>query len=233
MLDELAHAGAEHLDEGFVAGYDRKQGEVPDVAAVEDLALLRANGIGSDATVVDLGAGTGRFAAVVAPHVGRVVAVDVSPVMLRTLRDRLTTLDAAASARVEVVQAGLLTYTHEGAAADVVHIRNALHQLPDVFKALALHRVAGMLRRGGLLRLHDLVYDTDPDRFEDDLEAWFAGAADDPDRGYTRRDLAEHVRTEHSTFTWLLEPMLDRTGFEVVDRSVRRGVYASYTCARR
>jgi len=32
MLDELAHAGPEHLDEGFIAGYDRKQG-YPDPAA--------------------------------------------------------------------------------------------------------------------------------------------------------------------------------------------------------
>ncbi len=32
MLDELAHAGAEHLDEGFVTGYDRKQGH-PDFSA--------------------------------------------------------------------------------------------------------------------------------------------------------------------------------------------------------
>ena len=26
MIDELAHAGDEHLDEEFIAGYDRKQG---------------------------------------------------------------------------------------------------------------------------------------------------------------------------------------------------------------
>jgi hypothetical protein len=25
-LDEVSHAGAEHLDPGFVAGFDRKQG---------------------------------------------------------------------------------------------------------------------------------------------------------------------------------------------------------------
>ena len=35
MIDELAHAGPEHLDAAFVAGYDRKQG-YPDPAA--DLA---------------------------------------------------------------------------------------------------------------------------------------------------------------------------------------------------
>jgi hypothetical protein len=37
MLDELAHAGNEHLDPEFVAGYDRKQGH-PDPE--EDLAAF-------------------------------------------------------------------------------------------------------------------------------------------------------------------------------------------------
>ena len=59
MLDELAHAGREHLDPGFVAGFDRKQG-YPDFAG--DLAVLADHGIGPGSTLVDLGAGTGRFA---------------------------------------------------------------------------------------------------------------------------------------------------------------------------
>jgi hypothetical protein len=36
-----------------------------------------------------------------------------------------------------------------------------------------------------------------------------------------------------ATDTWLLEPMLDRAGFDVVERSVHRGAYAAYTCIRR
>jgi len=52
-------------------------------------------------------------------------------------------------------------------------------------------------------------------------------------QGYTAAHLAEHVRTEYSTFTWLLEPMLAAAGFEVVDRDVRGGIYATYTCLRR
>lgn len=230
MPDELAHAGAEHLDAAFVADYDRKQGDVPDVAAAEDLQVLQAHGVDRTSTVVDLGAGTGRFVVTVAPHVARVVAVDVSAPMLGRLEHRVA--DAGLTAEVSVVQAGLLSYEHGGAPADAVHCRNVLHQLPDAFKAIALARIARMLRPNGVLRLRDLVYDTTPDRFEELLAAWFAGAAEDPSIGYTAADLAEHVRTEHSTFTWLLEPMLEAAGFEIVDRSVGRGVYAAYTCLR-
>jgi hypothetical protein len=56
---------------------------------------------------------------------------------------------------------------------------------------------------------------------------------DDPAAGYTAEEFAEHVRTEHSTFTWLLEPMLVCAGFDIVDRSVHRGAYAACTSLRR
>ena len=62
---------------------------------------------------------------------------------------------------------------------------------------------------------------------------WFAGAAADPAAGYTAEDFAVHIRTEHSTFRWLLEPMLERTGFEILDSSYFGRVYATYTCRRR
>ena len=57
MIDELAHAGAEHLDPAFAAGYDRNEGR-PDPA--EDIAVFAAHGVGRDAAVVDLGAGSPR-----------------------------------------------------------------------------------------------------------------------------------------------------------------------------
>jgi predicted RNA methylase len=86
VLDELAHAGPEHLDPDFVAGYERKQG-YPDPA--EDLAVLAAHGLDETSTVVDLGAGTGRFALAAARRFGRVTAVDISPAMLEFLRHRV------------------------------------------------------------------------------------------------------------------------------------------------
>jgi hypothetical protein len=46
MIDELAHAGPEHLDPAFVTGYDRKQG-YPDPA--EDLAVFETHGLGATA----------------------------------------------------------------------------------------------------------------------------------------------------------------------------------------
>ena len=85
MIDELAHAGPEHLDPAFVAGYDRKQG-YPDPA--EDVDAFAAHGLGASSAVVDLGAGAGQFALAAGRRFGQVTAVDVSPAMLTVLRER-------------------------------------------------------------------------------------------------------------------------------------------------
>jgi SAM-dependent methyltransferase len=227
MLDELAHAGPEHLDPVFVAGYERKQG-YPDPA--EDLAVLAAHGLDARSTVVDLGAGTGRFSLAAARRFGQVIAVDISRAMLGFLRVRAA---AAAVANLACVQAGFLSYQHAGSPADAVYTRNALHQLPDFWKAVALDRIGRMLRPGGVLRLHDLIYDFQPSQAEEVFGRWLDGAADDPAEGYTSADFAEHIRTEYSTFRWLLEPMLAVAGFEIVTADFRGPVYGAYTCRKR
>jgi SAM-dependent methyltransferase len=222
MIDELAHAGPEHLDAEFVAGFDRKQGR-PDPAA--DLDVFRAHGLGADSVVVEFGAGTGQFALTAATVFGRVVAVDVSPAMVTYLSSRDPDLT--------VVRAGFLSYEHTGIPADGVYTRHALHQLPDFWKALALQRIAGVLRPGGVLRVRDLIYDFDPADAPAVFAEWFAGAAGDPATGYTAGDYAEHIRTEHSTFRWLFEPMLAAAGFEIVDVTFEGRLYGAYTCVKR
>ena len=46
---------------------------------------------------------------------------------------------------------------------------------------------------------------------------WCAAYEGVPAGQWTRADVEEHVRDEHSTFTWLLEPMLKRSGFDILD----------------
>ena len=137
--DELAQAGDEHLDPEYVLGYDRKAGADP----TEGVALLRDLGLNETHTLVDLGTGTGTLALAAAPLCRRVVAVDVSGVMLTLLKDKPQRLGIK---NIECVQGGFLTYEHRGELADFVYSRNALHHLPDFFKALALERIASMLR---------------------------------------------------------------------------------------
>jgi ubiquinone/menaquinone biosynthesis C-methylase UbiE len=224
FIDELDFAGRENLDAEHVARYDGKE----DADAAAEVGLLRSLGLTRESLVVEFGAGTGQFTVAVAPECERVIAVDVSPVMLRRLEDKVA---QAGLANVELVHAGFLSYEHAGAPADFIYSRFALHHLPDFWKVVAFDRLRRLVRPGGVVRLWDVVYDFDPAETEARLEAWCATGGDAVEGEWSRAELEEHVRDEHSTFTWLLEPMLERAGFEIRDRRLSaNGIYAAYTC---
>jgi hypothetical protein len=134
---------------------------------------------------------------------------------------------------VRVVQAGFLSYEHHGDAADVIFTRNALRQLPDFWKVVALQGMSSMLTPGGIARIRDLIFDFDPTETDKRIDAWMDGAVRDPAVGFTADELAAHVRGEFSTFSWLFEQMLDNVGLDVFDRSFVRSAYGAYTCTRR
>jgi len=212
QIDEVASIGRENLDPAHVARYDDKE----DAEATREVALLQSLGWGPETVVVDLGAGTGQFALAAAETFRRVVAVDPSPVMLARLRDSVH----QRGSNLEIVEAGFLTYQHQGVGADVVYSRWALHHLPDFWKSIALHRIRGILLTGGLLRLSDVVFSFGIHEAEARIEAWCAALGAD-ETEWTRQDAEEHVRDEHSTYSWLLEPMIEAAGFEI-----REAVYS-------
>jgi len=226
FLDELAHAGSEHLDPGYVPGYDHKAGTDP----ADDLAVLRDLGLNETHTLVDLGAGTGTFALAAAPLCHRLIAVDISPVMLARLREKAA---QAGIENIECVQRGFLSYEHQGAPADFVYSRHALHHLPDFWKVVALARVAGMLKVGGIFYLRDLVFSFEPDRAEHIIETWLGAAPERAEQGWTRAALETHPREEQSTFSWLPDAMIEHAGFAI--QNVNHGasrVHSAYTCIK-
>ena len=227
FIDELAHAGSEHLDTDYVQGYDQKAG----LDAQDELQILLDLGLSESHTLVDLGAGTGAVALAAASICKRAVAVDVSPAMLNVLRDKV---QQRGLTNVECIQAGFLSYEHQGGSADFVYSRHALHHLTDFWKAIAIQRIAAILNPGGIFHLRDLFYSCEPNELEQVLETWLGNAAETPDKGWTRAELITHIREEHSTFSWMLEAMLERAGFAIqqVEHSATR-VHSRYTCVKK
>jgi len=222
FIDEFAHAGRENLDADHVARYDAKM----DAGASNEVALLKDFGLTWESLVVEFGAGTGQFTVAVAPACSRVIAVEVSPLMLDRLRAKATALQLN---NVAIVQAGFLTYEHAERPADFIYSRFALHHLPDFWKAMALDRLRRIIRPGGVVRLWDVVYDFGPSEAEERIEAWCATGGDAVEGEWSRAELEEHARDEHSTFSWILEPMMRRTGFEIADAEHSDdGIFAKY-----
>jgi ubiquinone/menaquinone biosynthesis C-methylase UbiE len=227
LFDEIAYAGEEHLDPRYVSSYDRKS----QIDPTEDLVLLQDLGLDETSTVIDLGAGTGMFALAAAPLCRRVIAVDVSPAMLGLLRAKA---EQRGLGNIEFVQAGFLTYEHQGGPADFIYSRHALHHLPDFWKAIALQRLASFLKPGGVLRLRDLIFSFNPADADRLIETWLAGAAARPEDGWTRAELETHLREEYSPFSWLLDAMLDRAGFAIQEAEHDEShIYSAYTCVKR
>jgi ubiquinone/menaquinone biosynthesis C-methylase UbiE len=221
--------GRENVDPVHVARYDLKE----DAGAAREVSFLIEHGLGPQSTLVDLGAGTGQFILAAAAVCGRAIAVEISPMMLTHLREKVS---ASGLANIEVVEAGFLTYGHAGAAADFVYSRWSLHHLPDFWKAMALRHMREVLRPGGGLRLADIVFSFGPEELEDRIEAWCATLPARPPGGdsWSRADIEEHVRDEHSTFTWILEPMLERSGFEIEEATYSDdGIRAEYLARAR
>lgn len=113
--------------------------------------LLALLGLFDERWVVgDLGCGTGRLAALVAPFVGRVIAVDGSEGMLAEARERLAGRDS-----VDFRVGELESLPIEDEALDAAMLSLVLHYAADPMRVLAeAYRV---LRPGGRLLVVDLL----------------------------------------------------------------------------
>lgn len=134
-------------------------------ADLADLARLVA-GTGVE-RVLDLGTAAGHAALAVAPHVGSVVGVDITPEMLGHARDlaRERGLDNVTFKPADVEQLPFVDRSF-----DVVISRFSAHHWPNLDRAL--FQAARVLRPGGRFLCIDTVGPDDPesDRFIDTVE---------------------------------------------------------------
>jgi putative AdoMet-dependent methyltransferase len=210
-----------------IAAYEKRSG----VNSVEEREFLLKLGVSSQHTIIELGSGTGILALEAAKLCKKVYAVDISQAMLSYARSKA---EQAGIYNIEYVSQGFLSYQYDGELVDFVVTRHALHHLPDFWKVQALWRIAGMLKPGGIFYLNDLVYSFLPQDADTTIETWIDTISCDTGDGFPRSFFEEHVREEYSTYTWLLEAMLEKTGFEIKEkRQSDFKTYAAYLCIKR
>ncbi|MBF2047636.1 MAG: class I SAM-dependent methyltransferase [Elainella sp. C42_A2020_010] len=228
FYNEFRQVGTDFTDPTVVATYDRNQHS----STVEaEQALVEQLGITAGNTVIDLGCGTGTFAIQAALTGARVHAVDVSQPMLAYARQKAAA--AGLSNRIQFHHQGLLSYNHNATPADFIVTQAALHHLPDFWKMVTLLRITAMLRPDGVFYLWDTVFSFPPSEFQAHIQTWMARAAIPMGEGWTVTDFETHVRDEYTTFSWILERMLEETGFviETVERA--SSVITAYTCRKK
>ncbi len=117
--------------------------------ATSDLRILPAL-LPPTAVVGDLGCGSGRIAAALAPFVSAVVAVDASTEMLSVARERL-----AGFPNVHLHEGSLEALPIETGTLDLALVVHVLHHVPE--PALALAEAARVLKPGGRLVVADVL----------------------------------------------------------------------------
>jgi putative AdoMet-dependent methyltransferase len=222
---EFAPVGVDLASAEAVASYDRNQGTDP----ARDNELLDRLGVGPGTRLVDLACGTGSLVVEAARRGADAHGVDVAEEMLAFTRGRA----ADAGVAVTLHHAGFLSYEHAGPPADVVTARSALHQLPDFWKQAALLKIAGYVRPGGLLYVWDMMFSFPPAEYAEQVQRMIDELGRPDGEGFSRADFEAHVREEFSTYTWILEGLIDRAGFTVEGSAFPRPTHGEFVCRRR
>lgn len=126
--------------------------------ADEPVEAALAEALGAEApglplgAMLDIGTGTGRMAALFAPHAAHVTAFDKSPEMLRIARARLQHLPAGA---VDLEQGDFSALPFADASFDTVLFHQVLHYAQAPEQALA--EAARVTRSGGRIAIVDFA----------------------------------------------------------------------------
>ncbi|HOD82831.1 MAG: Demethylrebeccamycin-D-glucose O-methyltransferase [Planctomycetes bacterium ADurb.Bin126] len=207
LWDEMRQVGTDYADVAEVAAYDARMAQVRDVDR-ENAGILRLLGLPKGADVLEIGCGTGRFALAAARAGMRTTAIDVSGAMVDYVRARA---EQDGLAGLSAHRCGFLTMPFADGSFDAVVSGLALHHLSDAWKLVALRNVARVLRPGGQLLLKDVVFSVaDGEEPEQALERFVEAFPK------MRTEVARHVAREFSTFSWIMEGLLQRAGFAIL-----------------
>lgn len=221
MINEKRHAGEEHCDPLEVARFDEKLPFDPE----PEIQLLKGYGLAEEDTIIDFGTGTGVFPLAIADHCNRVIALDVSEEMLDVIEEEIGSVGVE---NIQTIHDGFLSYEHLGEPVAFAFSKDALHHLPDFWKVEALKNIGNSLREGGIFRLRDFTFSFEPDESLGTIESWI-----DEKKEVTRfsdEEIHVHFRDEYSTYAFLMEQMLERVGFKILDSAYPDEFYATYIC---
>jgi SAM-dependent methyltransferase len=180
LADDLVDAGSrEHYADAALYDFEYRRRRA-DVNFYREFAKRR---LGEGASILELGAGSGRVTIPLARDGHRVVALDQSSPMLGKLRDRVASLPVAARDRVEVVAGDLRTFELGRKFPLVIAAFNVFeHLYTRVELDACLRRVLAHLAPGGALvfdvQMPDLAW-----LIRDPVKRWAKTKFTDPATG--------------------------------------------------
>ena len=225
QYDEMTQIGKDFSSHEVVEAYDSRHRQFRDVVKENEDIIKRLN-LQKNYTVADFGSGTGAFAIQAAQKCAKVFAIDISLAMLDYTKWKAKKLGIN---NIAFYHGGFLTYNHEDVPLDAITTSMALHHLPDFWKQKALRRIHWMLKDGGRLFIQDVVFSEE--NYENNIPTWIDMLTHKVGLEI-KEDVSRHVRKEYSTFTWIMEGLLNRAGFNIEEKIFEGGVLGKYLCTK-
>ena len=227
QYNELQQIGVDYANVEEVEKYDIRMQKLRDIKA-EVNRLVEATGPTQSSKILELGTGTGEFAAALAQLCQKVVAVDVSPVMLEYAKKKAASREIK---NIEFHHAGFLTFDESPEQFDIIFTQLALHHLPDFWKSIALKNIYNLLKKGGKFFVKDVVYPASVENYTLFFNAIIEGIESSAGAEFTK-EIIEHIKKEYSTLDWILEEMLKKAGFSILETNVDNGFIYTYLCEK-
>lgn len=227
LYDEFKHCGVDYAKAEQAEKYDGQHSKFrnyeKEFARMLEFLEIRDT---KDKIIIDMGCGTGAVSIYAADLFKAVYAIDVSDVMIEQARKKVANND-----NLKFVNAGFLSYKHEYEQADLVVTKAALHHLPDFWKQIALIRVNQMLKNGGQLYIHDVVYHFEPCEYLVKINAWISELKKVGGEEFGV-EVETHIRDEYSTFNWIMAGILEKAGFVIEKCESDDGFVTEYACRK-
>lgn len=189
--------------------------------------IAKRTGLQKSHNLMDIGAGPALITVELAKLCREAVAADISDIMLKTASDRALRLGVG---NIRFVKGGFLLGDAIHEKFDCIITQRAFHHVPTFWKQIALINVHNALNPGGMFYLDDVIFSFPPEKYESKFDEWSEKMF--PVFGeYT--SVANHVFKEYSDFTWVMEDMLERAGFEIVERILPDEFFAQYVCLKK
>jgi len=221
-FDEFQQVGRDYTSQEEVQVYDESHAQFRDIAKESNESLDRLK-VSPGMVLLDIGCGTGTFAIESARRGLDVHAADVSEPMLAYAKEKARGCDLAFH------NAGFLTLEMSHESIDLITTTFAFHHLPDFWKGIALKRLYRMLKPSGRLYLRDVILEE-----VDALEniAKLVEHQEEMGGEFLREDVEGHFREENSTYDWVMDGLLSRSGFSIVMKEFDGGILGTYICRK-
>jgi ubiquinone/menaquinone biosynthesis C-methylase UbiE len=221
--NEMQQVGTDYADMREVEIYETRMSTLRDIDN-ENENILRTLALPTGSEILEIGCGTGRFSRKAAASGYRVAAADVSQIMIDYVAMKAIQENAG---EIELRHAGFLMMDFPENHFNAVVTVAALHHLPDVWKQIAFDNIFRCLKPGGQLLLRDVIFSFGESNYMDYFNKFIRDMPDALKQGATG-----HVAREYSTFDWIIEGLLQRAGFEIINKTQEMDSFFIYHCRK-